>query len=200
MIAISPFITPGTVSTVSYNHYSYVRTIEDMFHLTPGQHQERGVPQRHRRGPTARGHIGFAGSQRDLTLPAALHERQRASQSMGQDVFDNPSGSRRPRRRCPIRAPCRAPADRRSAARRRSAHPPHAPRCPFGDGMNGPGRPQSGPLPSLLSVGLGERWLCSIRPAPYAPPALGPRVRCFALPPRASEPAAASLRTTSSPP
>ena len=30
-VALSPFIKPGTVSTVDYNHYSMLRTIEDIF-------------------------------------------------------------------------------------------------------------------------------------------------------------------------
>ena len=29
----SPFIKPGTVSTVSYNHHSYLRSMEDIFGL-----------------------------------------------------------------------------------------------------------------------------------------------------------------------
>jgi hypothetical protein len=32
-VLLSPFITPGTVSTTSYNHYSYLRSVEDMFGL-----------------------------------------------------------------------------------------------------------------------------------------------------------------------
>jgi phosphatidylinositol-3-phosphatase len=39
-VALSPFIRPGTVSTVPYNHYSLLRTIEDIFDL---------------------GHLGYAG-------------------------------------------------------------------------------------------------------------------------------------------
>ncbi len=30
-VLISPFIKPGTVSTVDYNHYSSLRSIEDIF-------------------------------------------------------------------------------------------------------------------------------------------------------------------------
>ena len=30
---LSPFIKPGTVSTVPYNHYSLLRTVEDIFGL-----------------------------------------------------------------------------------------------------------------------------------------------------------------------
>ncbi len=33
-VAISPFIKPGTISTVQYNHYSLLRSIEDIFHLS----------------------------------------------------------------------------------------------------------------------------------------------------------------------
>jgi hypothetical protein len=32
-VLLSPFIRPGTVSTVPYNHYSLLRTIEDNFGL-----------------------------------------------------------------------------------------------------------------------------------------------------------------------
>jgi hypothetical protein len=32
-VLISPFIAPGAVSTVGYNHYSMLRSIEDLFHL-----------------------------------------------------------------------------------------------------------------------------------------------------------------------
>ena len=34
LVALSPFIKPGTVSTVKYNHYSALRTIEDIFRLS----------------------------------------------------------------------------------------------------------------------------------------------------------------------
>jgi phosphatidylinositol-3-phosphatase len=34
LVAISPFIKPGTISTVQYNHYSLLRSIEDIFHLS----------------------------------------------------------------------------------------------------------------------------------------------------------------------
>jgi len=33
LVALSPFIKPGTVSTAKYNHYSMLRTIEDVFGL-----------------------------------------------------------------------------------------------------------------------------------------------------------------------
>jgi hypothetical protein len=33
LVALSPFIKPGTVSSVDYNHYSMLRTIEDIFRL-----------------------------------------------------------------------------------------------------------------------------------------------------------------------
>jgi phosphatidylinositol-3-phosphatase len=33
LVALSPFIKPGTVSAVAYNHYSLLRTIEDIFAL-----------------------------------------------------------------------------------------------------------------------------------------------------------------------
>jgi hypothetical protein len=33
-VLISPFIKPGTVSTVDYNHYSTLRSIENLFGLS----------------------------------------------------------------------------------------------------------------------------------------------------------------------
>ena len=32
-VALSPFIKPGTKSDVAYNHYSLLKTVEDIFHL-----------------------------------------------------------------------------------------------------------------------------------------------------------------------
>jgi hypothetical protein len=32
-VLLSPFIKPGTVSNVGYNHYSLLRSIEDIFSL-----------------------------------------------------------------------------------------------------------------------------------------------------------------------
>jgi hypothetical protein len=32
-VLLSPFIKPGAVSSVSYNHYSLLRTVEDVFRL-----------------------------------------------------------------------------------------------------------------------------------------------------------------------
>jgi phosphatidylinositol-3-phosphatase len=32
-VALSPFIKPGTTSTVAYNHYSLLKTVEAIFHL-----------------------------------------------------------------------------------------------------------------------------------------------------------------------
>lgn len=34
-VLVSPFIKPGTVSSVPYNHYSMLRSVEDLFGLTP---------------------------------------------------------------------------------------------------------------------------------------------------------------------
>ena len=32
-VVLSPFIRPGTVSTVPYNHYAFLKSVEDIFHL-----------------------------------------------------------------------------------------------------------------------------------------------------------------------
>jgi hypothetical protein len=46
-VLISPYITPGTVSNTYYNHYSLLRSIEDIFGLTSG-------------GVSGTGYLGFA--------------------------------------------------------------------------------------------------------------------------------------------
>jgi hypothetical protein len=48
-IVLSPrFVKPGTVSDVPYNHYSFLRSMEDLFGITTG-------------GSDGRGHLGYAG-------------------------------------------------------------------------------------------------------------------------------------------
>ncbi len=64
-VLISRFITPGSVSAQPYNHYSWLRTIEDNFGITNG-------------GIDGHGHLGFAGA--DGLRP------------FGPDVYNNPSG------------------------------------------------------------------------------------------------------------
>jgi hypothetical protein len=48
-VLISPFITPGTVSTRYYNHYSWLRTMEDLFNVGAASP-----------GLDGQGHIGYA--------------------------------------------------------------------------------------------------------------------------------------------
>jgi hypothetical protein len=66
-VLISPYIRPGTVSTVYYNHYSWLRTMEDLFSVG-----------RVSRGLDGAGHIGYAA--------------QPGLAPFGRDVFDNPEG------------------------------------------------------------------------------------------------------------
>jgi hypothetical protein len=72
-VLISPYIRPGTVSTVYYNHYSWLRTMEDVFDVARGS-----------RGLDGDGHIGYAG--------------QPGLAPFGPDVFNRPSGPPRPPR------------------------------------------------------------------------------------------------------
>ena len=48
-VLISPAITPGTVSTVNYDHYSWLRTMEDLFDVG------KASP-----GLDGKGHLGLA--------------------------------------------------------------------------------------------------------------------------------------------
>ncbi len=66
-VLISPYIAPGTVSTVYYNHYSWLRTMEDLFAV-------KGAS----RGLDGKGHIGYAA--------------QPGLAAFGPDVFNNPKG------------------------------------------------------------------------------------------------------------
>jgi hypothetical protein len=66
-VLISPYIRPHTTSTVFYNHYSWLRTIEDLFAVG-----------RAFKGLDGQGHIGYAA--------------QRGLAPFGADVFNHPQG------------------------------------------------------------------------------------------------------------
>ena len=69
-VLISPYIRPGTVSTRFYNHYSWLRTMEDMFDVGDAS-----------RGLDGRGHLGYAA--------------QPGLAPFGTDVFNNSRGEPR---------------------------------------------------------------------------------------------------------
>ncbi len=66
-VLISPYINPGSVSTTFYNHYSWLRTMEDLFKV------KASSP-----GIDKKGHIGYAA--------------QPGLAPFGPDVFNNPQG------------------------------------------------------------------------------------------------------------
>ena len=66
-VLISPYIRPGSVSTVYYNHYSWLRTMEDIFDVA---HASKGLD--------GQGHLGYAA--------------QPGLAPFGPDVFNNPRG------------------------------------------------------------------------------------------------------------
>ena len=66
-VLISPYIKPGTVSNTDYNHYSLLRSLEDIFGV---EHSSPGID--------GEGHIGFAA--------------QKGLAPFGSDVFTNPVG------------------------------------------------------------------------------------------------------------
>ena len=63
---ISRYIRPGSISDQPYNHYSWLRSMEDLFHITNG-------------GTDGEGHLGFAAA--DGLRP------------FGPDVYNNASGA-----------------------------------------------------------------------------------------------------------
>ena len=66
-VLISPLITPGTSSSVYYNHYSWLRTMEDIFGVASAS-----------KGLDGDGHLGYAA--------------QPGLAPFGKDVFNNPGG------------------------------------------------------------------------------------------------------------
>ncbi|MGO9788031.1 MAG: alkaline phosphatase family protein, partial [Solirubrobacteraceae bacterium] len=71
-VLISEYIKPGTVSNRYYNHYSWLRTMEDLFNVAPSSP-----------GLDGKGHIGYAA--------------QSGLAPFGRDVFSNAPGQRRNR-------------------------------------------------------------------------------------------------------
>ena len=84
-VMLSPFIAPNTVSPDCYNHYSWLHSMEDVFHLTP---QRTRIP-----GSDGRGHIGYAGSLGDGVIPTMVGGQVipcTSPATFGPDVFTNP--------------------------------------------------------------------------------------------------------------
>jgi hypothetical protein len=77
-VLISPFIKPGTVSTVYYNHYSWLRTMEDIFSVSAGHDHTKLPAGTVSGGLDRRGHLGYAA--------------QFGLRGFGRDVFNHPSG------------------------------------------------------------------------------------------------------------
>lgn len=67
-VVLSPFATPGGTTSYSYNHYSLLRSIEDLFALNGGD--------------DGHGHLGYAG----------YDNNGNPLYSFGSDVFTNPAG------------------------------------------------------------------------------------------------------------
>ncbi len=77
-VLISPFIKPGTVSDVYYNHYSWLRTMEDIFNVSAGHDHTRLPAGTVSGGLDGAGHIGYAA--------------QPGLRPFGRDVFSHPAG------------------------------------------------------------------------------------------------------------
>jgi hypothetical protein len=81
-VLISPYITPGTVSTTNYNHYSWLATMEDLFNVSScaGTAADVSLPAGTVCGGLdGAGHLGYA-AQIGLT-------------TFGPDVFTAPDGN-----------------------------------------------------------------------------------------------------------
>jgi hypothetical protein len=78
-VLISPLIKPGSVSTTFYNHYSWLRTMEDIFGVASGHDHAKLPAGSVSGGLDGKGHLGYAG--------------QPGLAPFGRDVFTNPNGS-----------------------------------------------------------------------------------------------------------
>lgn len=74
-VLISPLIKPGTTSSTYYNHYSWLRTMEDVFGVSSGRDRAKLPVGTVSGGLDGQGHLGFAA--------------QRGLAPFGQDVFNN---------------------------------------------------------------------------------------------------------------
>jgi hypothetical protein len=79
-ILISPLIKPGTTTSTYYNHYSWLKTMEDIFAVDRGKDYSKLPGGSVSGGVDGEGHLGFA-AQKGLT-------------PFGRDVFNN-AGHRR---------------------------------------------------------------------------------------------------------
>ncbi len=59
-VLISPLIKPGTVSTTNYDHYSWLRTMEDLFDVSSGNGNSALPAGTVSGGLDGQGHLGFA--------------------------------------------------------------------------------------------------------------------------------------------
>jgi hypothetical protein len=78
-VLISPYIRPGTTSSVFYNHYSWLATMENLFDVSAGTDHTALPAGTVSGGVDGLGHLGFAA--------------QPGLSPFGRDVFNNPAGS-----------------------------------------------------------------------------------------------------------
>jgi hypothetical protein len=78
-VLISPFIHPGTTTSRFYNHYSWLRTMEDIFAVSAGKDHAKLSAGTVSGGLDGLGHLGYAA--------------QPGLAPFGPDVFNNPKGT-----------------------------------------------------------------------------------------------------------
>ena len=84
-VVLSPFIHPGTTSQRKYNHYSLLRTTEDLLHLSGGS--------------DGHGHLGFAMDGNAQSYPGPCDQPSASDPcqpDFGSDVFTDPTGTSHP--------------------------------------------------------------------------------------------------------
>ena len=127
-VLISPYIKPGTVSNTYYNHFSWLRTMEDLFEVSKGNDTRELEAGTVSTGLDGDGHLGFAA--------------QAGLGTFGKDVFNNLPTEPNPSASASASTPASAAP---TATATRSTAPGAAP----GDDGNGS-------RPSLPRTGNGE--------------------------------------------
>lgn len=126
-VVLSPFVKPGTRAALrQYNHYSLLRTLEDIFHTTGGDDGD--------------GHLGFAGNYHDGYSPCDMTVKP-CQPDFGADVFTDPSGRSRP-----LATPAASPGGPGAGAPAPLSAPPPGDAAPPA-GVDGSGVPPASPQP-----------------------------------------------------
>ncbi|WP_415631771.1 phosphoesterase [Propionibacterium sp.] len=156
-VLISPLIKPGTTSEVNYNHYSWLRTMEDIFQVSNGKDHNQLTAGTVSGGLDDLGHLGYAA--------------QAGLMPFGTDVFNNLPEDQQSASPSPSASASGSPSDTVSASPSASGSAPASP-----SGAPSASAPASEPAsPSQSSAGTNPVVPPSHPAAPTGPGTHGPK-------------------------